>query len=119
MSDETITRYKPDPANPHKTDWTEADKLTDDEIHARALTDPDAQPSTPEQLARARRVVNVRLIREKFGLDQEQFARRFGLKLDMVRGWEDRTLMPDAAAVTLLRVIWMEPEAVRRVVAAE
>ena len=119
MSDVTITRYKPDSAKPHKTDWTEADKLTDDEIHAAALADPDAQPATPEQLARARRMVDVRMIREKFGLDQVQFARRFGLRLEMVRGWEDRTLVPDAAAVTLLRVIWAEPETVRKVVAEE
>ena len=119
MSDVTITRYKPDSAKPHKTDWTEADKLTDDEIHAAALADPDAQSATPEQLARARRVVDVRLIRDKFGLTQEQFARRFGLRLEMVQGWEDRTLVPDAAAATLLRVIWAEPEVVRKVVAGE
>ena len=119
MSDATITRYKPDPAKPHKTDWSEADKLTADQIHAAALSDPDALPTTPEQLARARRIVDVRLIREHFGLSQEQFSNRFGLPLDMVRGWENRTLVPDAAARTLLRVIWGEPEAVRRVVAAE
>ena len=53
------------------------------------------------------------------GITQEPLARRFGLRLDMVRGWEDRTRVPDAAAVTLLRVIWQQPEAVRRVVAAE
>lgn len=61
----------------------------------------------------------MRLIREKLGLTQEEFARRFGLRPEMVRGWEDRILEPDAAAVTLLRVIWAEPETVRRVVAAE
>jgi putative transcriptional regulator len=64
-------------------------------------------------------VVNVRLIRDKFGLTQQQFARRFGLRIEMVRGWEDKTLTPDPAAVTRLRVIWAEPDAVRRVVAAE
>jgi putative transcriptional regulator len=119
MKSVSITRVKLDPANPPKSDWTQVDKLTEDEIHAAALADPDAQPATPEQLARARRVVNVRLIRDKFGLTQEQFARRFGLRLDMVRGWEDKSLVPDAAAVTLLRVIWADPDAVRRVVAAE
>ena len=119
MNDATITKYKPDPAKPHNTDWTEIDKLTDDEIHSAALADPDAQPATPEQLARARRIVDVKLIRDKFGLTQEQFARRFGLRLEMVCGWEDRTLVPDAAAVTLLRVIWAEPEAVARVMAVE
>lgn len=119
MRDNAITKYKPDPAKPYQTDWTDADKLTDAEIHAAALSDPDAQPATLEQLARARRVVNVAKIREKYGLSQEDFARRFGLQLDMVCGWEDRTLTPDAAALTLLRVIWAEPEAVLRVVVAE
>jgi putative transcriptional regulator len=119
MSDENIIKYKPDPANPHKTDWTEFDRRTEAENTAAALSDPNAQPATPEQLARGRRVVNVAKIREKYGLSQEDFARRFGLRLDMVRGWEDRSLTPDAAAVTLLRVIWAEPEAVRRVVAGE
>lgn len=125
MSDNAITkaktvRFKLDPANPPPPkDWSEVDKLAEEEIHAAALSDPDAQPATPEQLARARRRVDVRLIREKFGLTQEEFARRFGLKLEMLRGWEDRSLVPDPAAVTLLRVIWAEPEAVRRAVAAE
>jgi putative transcriptional regulator len=66
-----------------------------------------------------RRRIDVRLIRERFGLSQEEFARHFGLPLQTVRGWEDRTLVPDRAAVTLLRVIWAEPEAVRRVVGVE
>ena len=126
MSDDAITkgertvRLKVDPANPRPpSDWTAVDALTEEQIHAAALSDPDAQPWTEEQFKRARRRVDVRLIREKYGLTQEEFARRFGLKLDMVRGWEDRTLVPDAAARTLLRVIWLEPEAVRRVVEAE
>ena len=125
MSDDATTKAKTvrftlNPANPPPpADWSEVDKLTEEEIHAAALSDPDAQPWTEEQLARAKRRVDVRLIRERLGLTQEQFARRFGLRLEMVRGWEDRTLVPDAAAVTLLRVIWAEPETVRRVVAAE
>ena len=119
MSDANITRFKLDPANPPKTDWTAFDARTEEQNTAAALSDPDAQPATPEQLAQARRVVDVRLIRERFGLSQADFARRFGLKLETVRGWEDRTLIPDAVAVTLLRVIWAEPETVHRVVAAE
>jgi putative transcriptional regulator len=125
MSDDATTkakivRVKLDPANPPPpSDWSEVDKLTEDEIHAAALSDPDAQPWSEEQLARAKRRVDVRLIRERLGLTQEKFAQRFGLRVEMVRGWEDRSLVPDAAAVTLLRVIWAEPEVVRRVVAGE
>jgi len=37
-------------------DWSGFDALTDEEVHARALADPDAQPLTEERLARMRRV---------------------------------------------------------------
>jgi putative transcriptional regulator len=119
MSGGAITRYKSDPDNPYQMDWTAADALTDEDIHARALSDPDAQPLTPEQLSRARRVVDVRRIRERLGFSQEEFSHRFGLRLELIRGWEDRSLTPDSAAITLLRIISAEPETVQRLVAAE
>ena len=88
MSDASITRFKLDPAKPPKADWTAFDARTEAQNTAAALADPDALPATPEQLARARRMVNVQLIRERLGLTQEEFARRFGLRLEMVLGWE-------------------------------
>jgi hypothetical protein len=43
-----MTRVELDPSNPPPpSDWTEADRLTEEEIHAAALSDPDAQPATP------------------------------------------------------------------------
>ena len=56
------------------------------------------------------------LIRGRLGLAQAELGRRLGLKLERARGWEDRSIMPDATAVTLLRMIWAEPETVRRAV---
>ena len=44
-----------------KTDWARLDTMTDDEIMAAALSDPDAQPLTPEQLAKMRRVSRVKV----------------------------------------------------------
>jgi putative transcriptional regulator len=38
------------------TDWTRLDAMTDQEVVAAALSDPDAQPLTAEQLAKMRRV---------------------------------------------------------------
>ena len=35
-----------------KFDWSAADALTEEEIHAAALADPDARPLTEERLAR-------------------------------------------------------------------
>jgi putative transcriptional regulator len=57
-----------------KHDWTEAEALTDEEIHAAALADPDAQPLTPERLAKMRRVPRTKSLRRALGLLQEEFA---------------------------------------------
>ena len=37
---------------PSLTDWDKLMNMTEEEIHAAALSDPDAQPLTEEQLAR-------------------------------------------------------------------
>ena len=50
-----IVRYSSDDLPPDdETDWAKVMAMTDEEIHARALADPDAQPMTPEELARMR-----------------------------------------------------------------
>ena len=38
------------------TDWAAVDALTEEQVMAAALSDPDAQPATQEQLQSARRV---------------------------------------------------------------
>jgi len=56
--------------------------------------------------------VDVRKLRERLGLTQEQFSLRFGLELDAVRNWEYGRREPDAAAKSYLSVIERDPEAV-------
>ena len=85
--------------------------MTEEQRHAAALADPDAQPATDEQLAGMRRVPNVKAIRTKLGLDAEAFARRFGLPVALVRDWEEQRRHLDPAAKALLRAIEREPEA--------
>ncbi len=91
--------------------------MTEDERHAAAVADADAQPLGDAQLAQMRRVPNVTAIREKFGLDIEDFAKRFGLSPVLVREWEERRRRLDPAAKILLRVIEREPDAVARAAA--
>ena len=98
--------------SPTKTDWARLEAMTDDEIEANALADPDNPPSTPEELARMRLVPNPRRIRERLKLTQEQFAERFEIPLDTLRDWERRIAFVDRSAWTLLRVIDKDPEAV-------
>jgi putative transcriptional regulator len=55
-----------------KHDWSRFDALTDEEVHAAALADPDAQPLTEERLARMKRVPRARTLRRALGLTQEE-----------------------------------------------
>ncbi len=57
--------------------------------------------------------VDVKKLRERLGLTQEQFALRFGLELDAVRNWEFGRREPDVAAKSYLTVIERDPEAVQ------
>jgi len=64
MSKTDTTRVTVKPGEPMprgKTDWVRLDTMTDDEIMAAALSDPDAQPLTPQQLAKMRRVSRVKV----------------------------------------------------------
>jgi putative transcriptional regulator len=95
-----------------KHDWRRADAMTEEEIHAAALADPDAQPLTPERLARMCRTPQVRIIRRALGLSQEEFAARFHIPLGTLRDWEQGRKDPDAAARAYLVVIGRNPTAV-------
>jgi putative transcriptional regulator len=53
---------------PDKTDWARLDVMTDEEVEAAALADPEARPLTEEHLAQFERVPNVKAIREKLRL---------------------------------------------------
>ena len=63
--------------------------------------------------------VNVKEIRQKTGLSQDAFARKFGLTAAAVRDWEQNRRQPEQAARVLLRVIAHNPDAVTEALAAE
>ena len=95
-----------------KHDWSRADAMTDEDIHAAALADPDAQPLTEERLARMKRTPQVKVIRRALDLSQEEFAERFRIPLGTLRDWEQGRKDPDAAARAYLVVIGRNPNAV-------
>lgn len=57
---------------------------------------------------------DVRGIRERLGLTQRDFARRFCLSERTVQQWEQSRSMPDGPARVLLRVIEHAPDVVER-----
>lgn len=95
-----------------KSDWARVDAMTEEEIEANALSDPDNPPFTDEELSRLRPVSQARRVRTLLHLTQEQFADRFNLPLGTVRDWELGRREPDTAAKNFLRVIEHDPEVV-------
>ena len=95
-----------------KQDWKRFDAMTEAERHAAALSDPDAQPITPEIVRHMKRTPQVRVIRRALGLSQEDFAARFHIPLGTLRDWEQSRKEPDAAARAYLTVIARNPKAV-------
>ena len=99
------------------TDWAAVEALTDEEIHAAALSDPDAQPiplGTDEELAKLGliHIPNVKMLRESLGLTQEAFAAVYRIPVGTLRDWEQARKRPDAPARAFLTVIARNPEAV-------
>ncbi len=86
--------------------------MTEEEIHAAALSDPDAQPLTDEDLARMKRVSRVKIIRRALRLTQEEFAARYHIPLGTLRDWEQGRSEPDQTAKAYLKVIAANPEAI-------
>jgi len=64
-----------------------------------------------------RRGPDVRSLRERLGLSQEEFAERFQISLRTIQEWEQRRRVPEGPALTLLRVIERDPRAVERALA--
>jgi putative transcriptional regulator len=112
MSDENTTKKTA------KHDWSRLDALTEEDVHAAALADPDAQPLTEERLARMKRVPRARTLRRALGLTQEEFAARYHIPVGTLRDWEQGRSEPDQPARAYLHVIAHDPDGVRRALVA-
>jgi putative transcriptional regulator len=100
-----------------RVDYARLAVVTEEDIERRKVED-DAEagvpPGTPDVPTNVRVEYPVKAIRERLGVTQEEFARMFRVSVGTLRGWEQRRRHPHGAALTLLRVIDREPEAVRR-----
>jgi putative transcriptional regulator len=100
-----------DPPLKTDTDWEKVGALTDEQIHAAALADPDAQP-LPRDGRGLTKLVNVKKLREKLGMTQETFADLYRIPVGTLRDWEQRRKNPDAPARAYLQVIESNPDTV-------
>ncbi len=60
---------------------------------------------------------DVKTVRGKLGLSQEDFAAAFGVPLGTLRHWEQGLRRPEGAARVLLKVIDVRPDIVAQVLA--
>ena len=92
-------------------DWRRLDAMTDEEITAAALADPDAQPLTPEQLeAMRRRRPLCKVVRNKLCMTRQRFSESYGIPLDTLRAWERHEAEPTEVELAYLRLIERQPE---------
>lgn len=103
-----------------KTNWKKVKNMTEREIISAANSDLDAKPLTAAQLKKFKRVepskkeVNVKMIRGKLHLSQQQFADYFGVSIRTIQEWEQYRRKPTATARNFLRVIELQPKAVQK-----
>ncbi len=94
------------------TDWDRVNAMTDEEIRAAVLEDPDAAPIPVNATPGLIPVVNTKRLREKLSLTQEAFAVRYRIPIGTLRDWEQGRKFPDAPARAYLTVIEKDPSVV-------
>ena len=83
---------------------------------ARAIARGELDPSTYKVFVPQK--IDVKEIRAKRGMTQEEFCIRYALSLSSVRDWEQGRYAPDPAVRAYLKVIDFNPEAVEEALQA-
>jgi putative transcriptional regulator len=121
-SDGTLIQVLPDGSTralKDKSEWKRLRTMTDEEVTAAALADPDARPATAEHLRQARRVPRAKTLRRALHLTQEEFASRYRIPIGTLRDWEQGRCEPDQPARAYLTVIARDPVGVQRLLQAQ
>ena len=77
-----------------------------------------AEGRAPQTRLHSPQPVDVKALRSKLGMTQEQFASRFGFSTATLRHWERGDRAPHGPALVLLNVIKHNPNAVIEALAA-
>jgi putative transcriptional regulator len=116
MSKTFFTRKRGAPFRIPEEERKRLKNVSDAEAEARALADRGNPPLSEEQLKRMALAREVRLIREKTGLSQPQFAARFHIGLARLRDFEQARSEPDFVVRVFLRMILEDPAKADRLV---
>lgn len=111
MNKPSTTTSPPDKYGMTPEDWQRLDAMTDEEITAAALADPDAQPLTLEQLEAMRRPRPLcKVVRNKLHMTRQRFSEAYGIPFETLRAWERHEAEPTEVEFAYLRLIEREPE---------
>jgi putative transcriptional regulator len=111
-----IVRYTLDPNNLPPVDkeaFARLALLTDEEVEARARSDPDNPPMTEDELARLRTCGVAKRARKATDLSQADFAATYHFSLGRLRELEQGRTQADSAILAYLRLIARDPEGVK------
>jgi putative transcriptional regulator len=114
-----IVRYTLDLDNPSPLTYKQRAQLanlallTEDEINAAALSDPDNPPLTDEELALMVSSRAVRLARKATDLSQAEFAKTYQFTLGRLRDLEQGRTQADSAILAYLRLIERDPVGIK------
>ena len=97
--------------------WAKFEALTDEDVVARAMTDPDNRPLSEDDLKRMKRRPRAYIVRRALRMTQEEFSEAFRIPIGTLRDWEQGRTEPDQASRAYLKVIAVNPEFVRQALA--
>ena len=112
-----MARFTLDPDKPPRASLeslARLDAMTEADITAAALSDPDNPPLTDDELSRLAAARRLRAVRRHTGLSQARFAAEFRISVGRLRDLEQGRTTADSALLAYLTVIEREPEAVKR-----
>ncbi|UEM20055.1 helix-turn-helix domain-containing protein [Skermanella mucosa] len=110
-------------ARTQPADFRKIEATTDADIERHIAEDSDTAPDLgsrdPSEFVARSPDLDVRTIRKRLGITQEEFASRFGINIWTLREWEQHRREPDGPAQALLKVIAHNPAAVAEAIAAK
>jgi putative transcriptional regulator len=113
-------RMTSEQAKAHKSnvDWAKVHATTSEDDIRRHQIEDGFDPDEEIDPSAWRMVVSASAVRAKLGMSQPQFAALINVPVATIRNWEQDRVVPDAAAKTLLAILWREPEAALRALQA-
>jgi putative transcriptional regulator len=73
----------------------------------------------PEAVVHEFTPIDVKNVRAKMGMSQNEFAAAFGISVSTLRHWEKGDRVPQGPALVLLNVVEKEPQAVLNALAGQ